>query len=115
MRLASEDFEYKGYRINKGDRLLLSPLSANLDESFFQNAGAFDIKRDNAKRHLSFGKGRHYCLGAALARVELEVSFEQIFRRFPNFRINTDSVVYGPAFFMNKHLSGSLPIVLDSA
>lgn len=113
MRLATVDFDYKRHRISKGDRILLSPMSANLDANYFDNAQAFDIKRENAKRHLGFGKGRHYCLGASLARTELEVSFGQIFRRFPNFRINTDGVVYGPAFFMNRHLSGNLPMVLN--
>src|SRR5262249_46018445 len=71
LRHAREDYVLGGNRIRAGDRLLLSYLSANRDESVFADPSRFDIRRPNASDHLAFGIGVHFCLGAHLARMEL--------------------------------------------
>lgn len=72
-----------GVDIPAGAKLLLLLGSANFDESEFTNPDVFDLHRMNANRHLSFGFGKHYCLGATLAKVETSVVLEELIRRFP--------------------------------
>ena len=60
---------------------------ANRDPKVFTDPHRFDIERDNAGRHLSFSGGRHFCLGAALARAEGEVGLRTFFERFPDARL----------------------------
>ncbi|WP_157407971.1 cytochrome P450 [Actinomadura atramentaria] len=80
MRTATEDCELRGVRIGKGDSLLLSYPSANRDEDVFADPFRFDVGRDPNK-HLAFGFGVHYCLGAALARIEVRAFFEELLPR----------------------------------
>ena len=61
--------------------------SANQDEEAFANAAEFNIMRDNLKNHVAFGKGIHHCLGAALARREMNIGFKVIFSRLQNFSL----------------------------
>jgi cytochrome P450 len=60
---------------------------ANRDPKVFANPGLFDVERENAREHLSFSFGRHYCLGASLARMEGEVGLRAIFDRYPDLRL----------------------------
>ena len=60
--------------------------SANRDERQFENPDALDITRQN-NRHLAFGQGIHYCLGAPLARLETQIAINAILRRFPHLRL----------------------------
>jgi len=87
--------------------------SANQDDAQFPNAMKFDITRDNLKDHIAFGKGVHHCLGAALARRELNIGFQVIFERLGNFRLQPDAKE--PQFSPNALLHGlpSLPIAFD--
>ncbi len=64
--------------------------SANRDARVFQEPHRFDIKRENAQRHLAFGLGRHACTGSVLATAELEIAFQSLFRRFPKLRLDTN-------------------------
>ncbi|MQY05701.1 cytochrome P450 [Actinomadura macrotermitis] len=80
MRTATEDCELRGVRIRKGDALLLSYPSANRDEEVFDDPFRFDVGRDPNK-HLAFGFGVHYCLGAALARIEVRAFYEELLPR----------------------------------
>ncbi|MCP9981741.1 cytochrome P450 [Actinomadura madurae] len=80
MRTASEDYELRGTTIRKGDAVLLSYPSANRDEDVFDDPFRFDVGRDPNK-HLAFGFGVHYCLGAALARIEVRAFFEELLPR----------------------------------
>jgi cytochrome P450 len=80
MRTATEDYELYGVTIRAGDAVLLSYLSANRDEEVFTDPFRFDVGRD-PNRHLAFGHGVHYCLGAALARVELGALFAELLPR----------------------------------
>jgi cytochrome P450 len=81
MREAIEDCELGAIQLAAGDRLLLSYLSANRDESVFADPERFDIQRANADQHLAFGLGVHFCLGAHLARMELRAFFKELIPR----------------------------------
>lgn len=87
MRHAREDDEIAGKRIRKGDRLLLSYLSANRDESMFDDPFRFDVRRRNADEHLAFGIGVHFCLGAHLARMELRAFFRELLPRLESVEL----------------------------
>lgn len=86
-RTATEDTELAGQRIRRGDKLLLCYESGNRDESAFEAPDRFDILRD-PNHHLAFGGyGRHFCLGANLARLEIRVMFEELLRRLPDLAL----------------------------
>jgi len=88
-RWASEDINYKGTLIKRGDIVLVGLASANHDDQQFAHSDDLDITRKE-NQHLSFGKGIHYCLGAPLARLEGQIAIGTLFRRFPNLRLNAD-------------------------
>jgi cytochrome P450 len=75
MRTATQDYELRGVTIREGESVLLSYPSANRDEDIFDQPFQFDVGRDPNK-HLAFGFGVHYCLGAALARMEVRAFFD---------------------------------------
>jgi len=79
-RVATRDTVLHGQKIREGDILALFYPSANRDEDVFEEPFKFDIARD-PNNHLAFGIGAHYCLGANLARMELQVMFEQLAQR----------------------------------
>ncbi len=86
-RYARTDIEIGGVTIRRGDAVLLSVGSANQDESAFPQPERMDIAREQLHPHLAFGHGARYCIGAALARIELTAVFERLFRRFPTLRV----------------------------
>jgi len=89
-RTATADTELAGQRIRRGDKLLLCYESGNRDEREFVRADEFDIRRD-PNHHLAFGGyGRHFCLGANLARLEIRVMFEEVLRRLPDLALDGD-------------------------
>ncbi|MCG7597557.1 cytochrome P450 [Mycobacterium sp. PSTR-4-N] len=83
-RIAVADSEIAGHPIRTGDAVVLYLAGANRDPEIFPNPHTFDVTRDNAGRHLSFSGGRHFCLGAALARSEGAVGLRTFFDRHPN-------------------------------
>jgi len=91
-RTVVEDLDYRGHAMRRGDRLLLLIGSANRDERVFANPDVFDLHRD-ASQHLSFGRGTHFCLGAALARLEAQVALEEVQRRIPDYAIDAAGLV----------------------
>jgi cytochrome P450 len=86
MRTASADTSLRGAPIAQGDSVLLSYPSANRDEEVFTDPFAFDAGRD-PNRHLAFGFGAHYCLGAALARIELVALFRELLPRLDTIEL----------------------------
>ncbi len=100
-RTAMEDVELDGKLIKKGDKVLLEYPSANCDEQYFESPEEFNIHRKDAKEHRTFGIGEHFCLGSHLARLELQVMFEEIIPRLRNPKLD------GPpnrlrSFFLNS-------------
>jgi cytochrome P450 len=102
-RVATEDVQIGGVSIKAGEGVIVSSLSANWDPSVFKNPAELDVER-GARHHLAFGFGPHQCLGQNLARMELEIVFDTLFRRIPTLRLaapvedlpfKTDAVVYG--------------------
>lgn len=80
-RLAAEDFEYNGILFPQGSYLLLSVPSAGRDPASFDDPDSFRVGRSAEQTHLTFGFGSHYCLGANLARVELQEALPEMARR----------------------------------
>jgi cytochrome P450 len=89
-RVASKNIEIAGTRVREGVGVLIYLAGANRDPNVFENPNRFDIERENAGKHLSFSGGRHFCLGAALARAEGEVGLRTFFERFPDARLAGD-------------------------
>jgi cytochrome P450 len=87
MRQAQEDTALDGLKLRKGDWLLMSYLSANRDEAVFEDPLRFDIARPNADQHLAFGIGVHFCLGAHLARIEVEAFFRELLPRLDHVEL----------------------------
>jgi cytochrome P450 len=85
-RLALNDTEVAGTLIKQGELVVVYVAAANRDPAVFADPNRFDIERDNAGKHLAFSGGRHFCLGAALARAEGEVGLRAFFDRFPDVR-----------------------------
>ena len=89
MRTVTRDTELRGKCLKEGDRLLLLYLSANRDEQVFDRPFDFDIARD-PNPHVAFGGyGNHFCLGNALARLELRVMFEELMLRLPKIELTS--------------------------
>ncbi|WP_157597429.1 cytochrome P450 family protein [Streptacidiphilus rugosus] len=85
MRFALDDIELGGVVIRRGDGILASYAAAGRDPRHFEAADRFDVTRA-PNRHLSFGHGLHFCLGAPLARLEAEVALRELYARFPRVR-----------------------------
>ncbi|MFF8908770.1 cytochrome P450 [Streptomyces olivaceoviridis] len=86
-RVALEDIEIGGVRIAAGDGIILASDAANRDPEVFEHPERLDIDR-SARRHMAFGSGPHQCLGQNLARVELQLAYPALFRRFPGLRLD---------------------------
>jgi cytochrome P450 len=85
-RTATCDTELHGQKIREGEKVVLWYVSSNRDESRFDDVDRFDVRRE--AEHQAFGAGgRHFCLGTALARLELKILFEQTLERFPAMTI----------------------------
>ena len=85
-RFALNDTELAGVSVKQGELVVVYVAAANRDPAVFADPNRFDIERDNAGKHLAFSGGRHFCLGAALARAEGEVGLRAFFDRFPDVR-----------------------------
>ncbi|MCB0948830.1 MAG: cytochrome P450, partial [Mycobacterium sp.] len=86
-RVAANDVEVAGTAIRRGEFVVIYLAGANRDPKVFADPHRFDIERANAGKHLSFSSGRHFCLGAALARAEGEVGLRTFFQRYPDARL----------------------------
>lgn len=95
-RLATQDVTVGGIDIPAGSKLLIVTSSANHDEARFADADLFDIRRDNASDHLTFGYGSHQCMGKNLARMEMQVFLEEFTRRLPHMQLAPQRFSYVP-------------------
>ena len=89
-RITTTDTELGGYPVPAGTPILLNFASANREPELWPEPDRFDIRRPNANRHISFGKGVHYCLGAKLAKVETQIVTEIVSQRIPSLRLVED-------------------------
>jgi cytochrome P450 len=105
-RTATRDIQYSGKLIREGDKVTFWEMSANRDERVFDRPFEFDITR-SPNKHLGFGAGVHFCLGSALARLELKVVFEELLRSELEFVADGT-----PVWMPNNRLVGlkSLPL-----
>ena len=90
IRTVTEDHEYKGQQLAKGDRILMLYQSANRDETMFDRPDELILDRD-PNPHLAFGIGPHFCLGANLARMEVKTVFQELLSRYPDITITEDA------------------------
>ncbi len=86
-RIVTKATTLGGVDLPAGTRLVVVYASANRDESLFVDPDAFRPDRDNLKEHLAFGKGIHFCLGAALSRLEGRVALQEIVKRVESIRL----------------------------
>lgn len=109
LRKASEDLELGGQKIHAGDTVLLQISAANRDPAQFPEPDRLDVLREE-NRHLSFGMGVHFCLGAPLARLEAQLALGTLLRRFPGLKPAGGT----PRRMQNLSLRGfeSLPVLL---
>jgi len=91
-RMVTKDVDWYGTRVPKGSRILLLTGAANRDERVFPEPDRFDVRR-HPNEHLALGVGVHFCLGAALARLESRVSLEELTRHFPRYAIDESRCV----------------------
>ncbi len=112
-RRTTRDVTLHGVTIPENSICFARFASANQDEAQFEDAARFDITRTNLKEHVAFGKGIHHCLGAALARREMNGGFKVIFERMENFRLQEGAA--DPEFSPNALLHGltGLPLAFD--
>lgn len=95
-RLATKDARIESVDIPSGSKLLIVMSSANHDERHFADADLFDIRRDNASDHLTFGYGSHQCMGKNLARMEMQIFLEEFTRRMPHLKLSEQQFTYVP-------------------
>jgi cytochrome P450 len=91
-RYITKDVEHYGQTVKEGNVILLLTASANRDERRFPDADNFDVLR-KIDHHVTFGYGIHFCLGAALARLEGRVALDEVLRRFPTWDVDWDNAV----------------------
>jgi cytochrome P450 len=84
---SSTGTEVAGRHVERGNLLVTMLGGANRDPAVFAEPQVFDVRRANARDHLAFSGGRHFCLGAALARLEGEVGLQRLFTRFPDLAL----------------------------
>jgi cholest-4-en-3-one 26-monooxygenase len=108
-RTATRDTELHGQRIRKGEKLVMWYPSSNRDETRFEDPDRFDLTRE--AEHQAFGAGgRHFCLGTALARLELRILIEETLKRYPEIQIAGECTHIESAF-ANQHKT--LPVRLE--
>ena len=91
-RMSMADTEVEGASMPRGSVMVGLLAGANRDPEVFPDPDRFDVTRENAREHVSFSAGRHYCLGAALARMEGQVGLQTLFERYPDLRVEPGGV-----------------------
>ena len=94
-RYVAQDAEFQGQTVPAGSAILFLVGAANRDEERFAGGDRFDIHRDQLA-HITFGYGIHFCLGAALARIEGQIALEEVLKRFPEWEVDMDRAALAP-------------------
>jgi cytochrome P450 len=110
-RTCTEDIEFQGKQMRKGDRVVMWYVSGNRDETVIDQPDQFIIDRDRARQHLSFGFGIHRCMGNRVAEMQLRILWEEIMARFEHIE-----VVGEPVRLANNFVLGytDLPVRLTA-
>jgi cytochrome P450 len=108
MRITTAEVDLDGHRIGAGQVVLLAIAAANRDPSVFPDPHRFDVTRQD-NRHLSLGAGPHFCLGAALARMEAQIAIDALFRRAPGLELAGEGPTWKPPNLMFRQLA-ALPV-----
>ena len=112
-RVATEDADVAGTTIPKGQQVVLMYSSANRDEKHFADPERFDVTR-TPNEHIAFGFGTHFCLGTALARLEILTFFEELVRRVDSFRLTPGTTpVEMPNAFVYGLASANLDLTFN--
>jgi cytochrome P450 len=113
-RFASEDIEYRGVMFPAGTLVATSLAGANFDPAVFTSPDTFDLDRDGAQPQMTFGSGIHFCLGAALARAELQEALPVLARRMPELALDGEIEwkpqtfgIWGPARLPLRFTAGA--------
>jgi cytochrome P450 len=109
-RMAKTDLEIQGTKIQKGDWLYLVVGAANRDPAQFPDPDRFDVTRTENK-HIAFGAGAHFCLGAPLARLEAQIAVRALRDHFPTLRVGEETIEYRNNF--NLRGLKSLPVIFE--
>ena len=107
-RLIAEDLDLRGRSFRKGDAVMMVRAAANRDPAQFPDPDRFDVGRQN-NRHVAFGWGIHFCLGAPLARIEAQIAVKTLLDRLPNLRLESDELDWWEN--MTLRSPRSLPVV----
>jgi cytochrome P450 len=110
-RVLTADTELGGQQVDAGQETLLLLGAANHDPAQYADADSLDVSRENVK-HIAFGGGAHYCLGAPLARLEGQIAFARLLKRLPNMQLLTNDVEWRPNFGLRG--LKSLPVSVGS-
>jgi len=109
-RITTRDTVLGGYEIPAGTRIFLALGAGNHQPSEFEDPDTFDIHRENARKHISFGKGIHLCLGAGLARFEGRIALEVLTERMPGVRVVPNQEL---AYFPNVSFRGPRQLMIE--
>ena len=112
-RTLTQDYEYHGKQMKEGQQIIMLYPAANRDPNVFENPYEFDIKRSFKRPAVSFGYGKHFCIGASLARLELRIFLEEVLKRMPDMGLHPDKpAVQNPSCFIRG--LKSLPITFGT-
>ena len=115
-RISTKDHELEGVHIPKGARIVIVFASANRDTELYEDPDSFCPERDNLRDHLAFGKGIHFCLGAALSRLEGKVALEELSRRIESFSMSeSNEYSYFPSFLLRGLTRLDVDFVADES
>lgn len=110
-RTTIRDTEIAGVPIRRNRPIVTLLAAANRDPEVFTDPDRFDVHRDNAADHISFSSGRHYCLGAALARMEGDVALRALRERYPGLRVDHERARRRNTRILRGY--AALPVVLE--
>ena len=108
-RTATEDVEFQGKTIKKGDKVVMWYVSGNRDETVIDNPNDYIIDRERPRQHISFGFGIHRCVGNRLAELQLQIIWEEILKRFPEVIVTAE-----PKRSLSTFVKGyeTLPVII---